>query len=64
MNRYRVERHDQEDGSITYEVWDYNPKTYRRMVETNDSPQEEGAWALKDVTMIVNSLNHMERSHE
>lgn len=33
---YVVERHDQEDGSITYEIWDHRPDTYRRLCSLNE----------------------------
>lgn len=33
---YVVERHDQEDGSITYEVWDLRPDSYRRLCSLNE----------------------------
>ena len=43
---YVVERDDQDDGSINYEIWDYRPDTYRRLctvyhaypVDTQDPP--------------------------
>ena len=31
-----VERHDQEDGSITYEIWDERPESYRRLCSLNE----------------------------
>lgn len=33
---YAVERQDEDDGSITYEVWDTRPDSYRRLCLMND----------------------------
>lgn len=30
-NPFVVERHDEEDGSISYEIWDTRPDSYRRL---------------------------------
>lgn len=63
---YVVERHDQEDGSITYEVWDTRPDTYRRlcsMNEWNDGGREDGerdlSTAKADADLIADALNLM-----
>lgn len=69
---YTVERHDQEDGSITYEVWDNRPDTYRRLCSINDQndsihcqdhdDQKDNKWkvnAKSDAEMIVHALNLM-----
>ena len=53
MKPWVVERHDQEDGSISYEVWDYDPANYRRVVVLNDSEIEEGKNARRDAYMIA-----------
>lgn len=50
---WTVERHDQEDGSISYEVWDTNPDSYRRVVCLNDSDNEEGRNAKRDAYAIA-----------
>jgi hypothetical protein len=64
---YVVERHDQEDGSITYEVWDYRPDTYRRICSMNewndggaeDNEERELSTAKDDAELIVRALNLM-----
>jgi hypothetical protein len=64
---YVVERHDQEDGSITYEVWDYRPDTYRRLCSLNewndggdeDKQSRELSTAKNDADLIVRALNLM-----
>ena len=33
---YVVERHDWDNGSISYEIWDHRPDTYRRLCSIND----------------------------
>jgi hypothetical protein len=41
-NSWTIERHDQEDGSITYEIWDHKPPTCGRICSINthyDNPQ-------------------------
>lgn len=65
---YVVERHDQEDGSITYEVWDERPESYRRLCSLNEQYESE-TWsddekrprhtAKSDADMIVRALNLM-----
>jgi hypothetical protein len=54
---WMVERHDQDDGSITYEIWDHNPETYRRITSVNDSLDEEGENARKDAETIARAVN-------
>ncbi len=61
---YVVERHDQEDGSITYEIWDQRPDSYRRLCsinEWNDGGREDNdrdlSTAKADAELIVNALN-------
>jgi hypothetical protein len=62
---YVIERHDQEDGSITFEIWDYRPNTYRRLCsinEWNDGGDEDAQGRSKttakaDAEMIVDALN-------
>lgn len=63
---YVVERHDQEDGSITYEIWDRRRDTYRRLCSINDY-RDSDRWsseerrpancARNDAEMIVRALN-------
>jgi hypothetical protein len=62
---YIMERHDQEDGSITYEVWDHRPDTYRRLCSLNewndggaeDDEERELSTAKADADLIVRALN-------
>lgn len=63
---YVVERHDQDDGSITYEIWDHRPDRYRRLCsinENNDSNQWDdddkrpADCAKSDAELIVRALN-------
>ena len=64
---YVVERHDQENGSITYEIWDYRPDTYRRLCSLNewndggdeDDEEHELSTAKDDAELIVRALNLM-----
>ena len=65
---YVVERHDQEDGSITYEIWDYRPETYRRLCSLNewndggaedDEEEHDLSTAKDDAELIVRALNLM-----
>lgn len=61
---YVVERHDQEDGSISYEIWDYRPDSYRRVCvceedyndDSEDSSPDRGQ-TKKDDDMIARALN-------
>jgi hypothetical protein len=62
-----VERHDQEDGSITYEIWDERPESYRRLCSINewndggaeDDEERELSTAKADAELIVRALNLM-----
>lgn len=61
-----VERHDQEDGSIHYEIWDERPDSYRRLctvtedpVEDCEEPNEDRGRAKRDADLIVRALNFM-----
>jgi hypothetical protein len=65
---YVVERHDQDDGSISYEIWDHRPDSYRRLCSINDDndssqwsddDQKPGHNAKSDAEMIVRALNLM-----
>ena len=44
---WTVERHDQEDGSITYEIWCYDPDHYERIcsINTEFDTQNAKKWA-------------------
>ena len=54
---YVVERHDQDDGSITYEVWDHRPGSYRRLCSVNEWNDSTMATAKHDADQIVRGLN-------
>lgn len=61
---YVVERHDQEDGSIHYEIWDHRPDSYRRLCtvcedynDDSDDGSPERGQAKQDADMIVRALN-------
>ena len=60
-----VERHDQEDGSIHYEIWDTRQASYRRLCTVTEDPveyeepSEDRGRAKKDADLIVRSLNFM-----
>lgn len=65
-NPFMVERHDQEDGSIVYEIWDVRPDSYRRVCICSedyvdedlemDEPADRGQ-TKKDADMIATALN-------
>lgn len=66
MNPFVVEKHDQEDGSIVYEIWDYRPDTYRRIcICAEDYVDEDGeadeetdrGQTKRDADMIATALN-------
>ena len=61
-----VERHDQEDGAIHYEIWDERQDSYRRlctvMEDYNDDSEDgspERGQSLKDANLIARALNFM-----
>lgn len=64
MNPFVVERHDQEDGSIVYEVWDYRAESYRRLCvcaedycDEDVDPDTDRGQAKTDADMIATALN-------
>lgn len=63
-NPFVVERHDQEDGSIVYEIWDHRPDTYRRLCvcaedycDEDVDPDTYRGQAKTDADMIATALN-------
>jgi Lar family restriction alleviation protein len=58
VRKWGVERHDNDDGSISWEVWNYDPATYRRVVSFNDAPEEEGRHAKADAELIARLAAH------
>jgi len=53
---YEVERQDQDDGSIGYEIWDARPDSYRYICQTNDDGGRNG-YAKFDAEQIARGLN-------
>jgi hypothetical protein len=53
---YEVEREDQEDGDITFEVTDMRPDSYRRVCWTNDD-SGRNPYAKHDAEQIARGLN-------
>ena len=62
---YIVERQDQEDGSITYEIWDTRPNSYRKLCSVeerlyyDDEDCGPTISAKSDAEMIARALNLM-----
>lgn len=55
LGPWTIERHDQDDGTINYEIWAINPpQTYHRVVTLNDSDNEN---AKADAELIVRAVN-------
>lgn len=61
-----VNRQDQEDGSIQYEIWDERQDSYRRLcvaAEDYNDDSEDGdpdrGQAMKDADLIARALNFM-----
>jgi len=52
-----VERHDQDDGQINYEIWCQIAPNYHRVVTLNDWDNEH---AREDAKLIVKSVNEAE----
>lgn len=67
---YAVERRDQDDGSITYEVWDFRQESYRRLCSINErydgGAEDKSGRALStakaDAELICHALNALEGS--
>ena len=49
-----LERHDTDEGAITYEIWDFNADTYHRICTISD---EDNRFAKHDAELIVRALN-------
>lgn len=58
-----VEKHDNEDGSINYEIWDYRPEEYHRLCTIEEEPvdddidHEDRGQAKRDADTICAALN-------
>jgi hypothetical protein len=55
---YVVERMDQEDGSITYDVFDERPDSYRFVCAVSDYAGQNG-FAKHDAEQIARGLNFL-----
>lgn len=53
---YAVRRQDQDDGTITYEIYDERPDSYRFICGVADYPGE-GAYAKHDAEQMARGLN-------
>lgn len=53
---YVVRRQDQDDGTITYEIYDERPDSYRFICGVSDYPGE-GPYAKHDAEQMVRGLN-------
>ena len=65
-NPFVAERHDQEDGSIVYEIWDHRPSSYRRVCvcaegycDEDVEPDTNRGQAKVDADMIATALNRI-----
>lgn len=58
---YVVERHEDEEGGIQYEIIDKRPDTYRRLCTISDEFSVTRAQAKRDADMIVCALNAKHR---
>lgn len=67
-NPFVVERIDEEDGSISYEIWDHRPDSYRKLCicaedgcadddEDYDGETPGRGQTKKDADMIATALN-------
>ena len=64
-NPFVSERHDQEDGSIVYEIWDHRPDSYRRVCvcaedyvdEDLEMEKPDRGQTKRDADMIATALN-------
>lgn len=57
-NHYTVHRSDEEDGSITYDIIDERPDSYRVVCSINDRVHiERSISAKKEAEMIARALN-------
>lgn len=57
---YVVRREDQEDGSITFEIYDERPGSYRLVCSLSDDGGEN-AYARHDADQVARALNFMLR---
>lgn len=66
VNPFVCERHDQEDGSIVYEIRDQRPDSYRRVCVCAEDyvdddgeiePSNDRGQTKKDADMITTALN-------
>ena len=53
---YSVERQDQDDGSIRFEIWDNRPDSYRFICATDDDGGQN-PYAKFDAEQMVRGMN-------
>jgi hypothetical protein len=62
----RVERHDDDDGNIIYEVWDYGPKTYHMICSISevhcDNAKAEADFVALALGNAIGALMVIERT--
>jgi hypothetical protein len=62
----KVERHDNEDGSISYELWDYGKDTYHQVCvvseDTSDNAKAEADFVALAMNNAIGALMAIERS--
>lgn len=72
-NPFMSERHDQEDGSIVYEIWDYRPESYRCLCvcaedyvdgDFDMEGRPDRGQTKKDADMIATALNRLYGARE
>ncbi|MPZ19513.1 MAG: hypothetical protein GEV06_16575 [Luteitalea sp.] len=67
---YAVDRYDEDDGSITYEIWDHRPDSYRRVCRVSEDPVDDAEYspdrgqAKRDAELIARALNALLESSE
>jgi hypothetical protein len=54
---YVVERRDDGNGYIYYEIWDYRPVSYRRICNIYEQDYGRPGDARRDADMIARALN-------
>lgn len=56
---YVVIRCEEEDGSISYEIWDERPDSYHRLCSVHEDEGCTRGRAKRDADLIVRALNEM-----
>ena len=62
----RVERHDEDDGNVIYEIWDHGPKTYHMICSISevhcDNAKAEADFIALAMSNAIGALIAIERS--